>query len=103
MEDNYFLIRDQFYVKKGHRYGFKCGPPYANTYMISFQDKYVYSHPLFIKHGLVWLPFIDDIYCIWSGGPEHTLTDFVMYLNNVYPELGFTLHYSKRKSAFEIS
>ena len=46
----------------GTAMGTRVAPSYANIFMSSFEDKYVYDYHL---QPLVWYRYIDDVFCIW--------------------------------------
>ncbi|XP_073398705.1 uncharacterized protein [Dendrobates tinctorius] len=100
LKENYFLFQDTFYVQKqGTAIGSHVAPPYAIAYMASFEEDYIYTHPLYTQYSIAWLRFIDDIFCVWNG-PLDTLIQFDHYINNVWPELKFTLQHDIDKMHF---
>jgi len=55
----------------------RVAPSFANLFMNHFEEKFVYAY----KHQpLIWLRFIDDIFCIWTNGVD-TLMEFINHLN----------------------
>ncbi|CAJ0935608.1 unnamed protein product [Ranitomeya imitator] len=64
-------------------------PAYANLYMDTFENQYVYNNTLFKSHSKCWLRYIDDVFCLWDG-PTDTFALFVSQINGVRPELQFT-------------
>ncbi|XP_073442130.1 uncharacterized protein [Dendrobates tinctorius] len=88
---NYFLFGDTFYLQtKGTAMGSNVAPPYANTFMATFEEDIVYPDPSFKTHCKLWKRFIDDIFCIWTG-PADTLDTFFNTLNMAWPGLSFTM------------
>ncbi|CAJ0918266.1 unnamed protein product [Ranitomeya imitator] len=79
--------------------GSNVAPPYAVAYMASFEEDFVYNHPLFMQHSRLWRRFIDDIFCIWNG-PIETLLLFDSHISSIWPELKFTLQYSTEMISF---
>lgn len=59
--------------------------------MAMFEEDHLYPNPLFAQYVLQWHRYI-DIFCIWNF-PLNKLLEFLSVLNNVHPELHFTLHY----------
>ncbi|XP_056408807.1 uncharacterized protein LOC130317324 [Hyla sarda] len=93
LHNNYFLFQDDFFLQiQGTAMGSNMAPPYANAYMAWFEAQYIYPDPAFQTHSLVWKRYIDDIFCIWKG-PLPTLQSFHEYINSIWPELQFTIHY----------
>ncbi|CAJ0966090.1 unnamed protein product [Ranitomeya imitator] len=78
--------------------GSNVAPTYANIYMAVLEGEHVYSSPLW---GCVrgWRRYIDDIFLIWDGDRSE-LEQFHLYLNNIYPGLGFTMDCSQSKMQF---
>ena len=48
---------------------------------------------------LVWLRFLDDIFCLWTEG-EEKLNKFFKYLNEFHPTIKFTMEKSYDKINF---
>ena len=69
--------------------GTKLAPSFPNLFMGHFEDKYFYTYKL---QPLIWKPFIDDIFFIWTYGPDE-LDEFVeyMYLNKCHKTIKFTI------------
>ncbi|CAJ0948748.1 unnamed protein product, partial [Ranitomeya imitator] len=94
LKENYFMLQDTFYIQRqGIAMGSNVAPSFAVAYMVAFKEDHVFNHPSFQQHSIIWWRFIDDIFCIWSG-PVGTLLLFDIHINNVWPELKFTLQYS---------
>ncbi|CAJ0921239.1 unnamed protein product [Ranitomeya imitator] len=65
-------------------------PPYANIFMAFFEEKYVYTHNLYIQHSVHWKRFIDDVFLIWTGD-EASLLQFFQDMNSMIPNLIFAI------------
>ncbi|CAJ0952549.1 unnamed protein product [Ranitomeya imitator] len=72
--------------------GSNVAPPYANCFMAFFEEHFVYSNTYFQDYATTWRRYIDNIFCIWRG-PLDSLLSFHKYLNQIWPELQFTIHY----------
>ena len=70
--------------------GTKLAPSFANLFMGYFKEKYVATYP---KQPFLWKRFIDDIFIIWTYGPEE-LSQFVTHLNSVHDTIKFTCEHS---------
>ncbi|CAJ0955525.1 unnamed protein product [Ranitomeya imitator] len=100
LRENYFMFEDTFYIQQqGTAMGSHVAPPYAIAYMSSFEKDFVYTHSLFQAHSRIWRRYIDDIFCIWDG-PIDSLIAFDKHLNNVWPELKFSLQYNLARISF---
>ncbi|CAJ0929357.1 unnamed protein product [Ranitomeya imitator] len=100
LRENYFMFEDTFYIQQqGTAMGSHVAPPYDIAYMSSFEKDFVYIHPLFQAHSRIWRRYIDDIFCIWDG-PIDSLILFDKHLNNVWPELKFSLRYNLDRISF---
>lgn len=49
--------------------------------MADVEERYIYTNPLFQQYEVVWYRYIDDIFCIWWGGSETSIQEFVTFLN----------------------
>lgn len=78
--------------------GSKCSPAVACTFMAYFEEKFVYSLPM-NKQPLIWLRYIDDIFCIWPHGHD-SLHEFHQYLNSCHPRIKFTSDISSNRLEF---
>ena len=84
---NNFKFNGRHYLQiVGTAMGTKLAPSYANIFMSDFEDKHVYTYRL---QPLLWLRYIDDVFCIWQHGKEE-LEDFIKHLNNVHRSIKFT-------------
>ncbi|CAJ0954911.1 unnamed protein product [Ranitomeya imitator] len=63
LTSNYFLFQDTFFLqKRGTAMGSHAAPPYANAYMIDFEESKIYPSPLFRDNVIIWKRYIDDIF-----------------------------------------
>ncbi|CAJ0966253.1 unnamed protein product [Ranitomeya imitator] len=98
--ENFFLYEDTYYVQRqGPTMGSNVAPAYANAYMNSFEESFVYTDIRYKQHIDSYLCYIDDIFFIWTG-PTDTLQAFHQTLNSIYPELQFTIHYDPSRISF---
>ncbi|XP_077155812.1 uncharacterized protein LOC143818356 [Ranitomeya variabilis] len=79
--------------------GSNVAPAYANAYMHSFEEQFIYNNESFLQYAIEYHRYIDDIFMIWTGTPD-TLSDFHGYLNSIFQELQFTLNFSATHIAF---
>ncbi|CAJ0968529.1 unnamed protein product [Ranitomeya imitator] len=95
LQANHFMFQDTFYIQwQGTVMGSNVAPPYAVAYMAAFEEDYVFNHPLFRQYSRTWRRFIDDIFCVWDGPLFDT------YINNIWPELKFTLQHNTKNISF---
>ncbi|CAJ0920630.1 unnamed protein product [Ranitomeya imitator] len=98
--ENFFLYGDTYYVQcQGTAIGSNVAPAYANAYMDSFEETFVYTDDRFKQYVDCYLRYIDDIFLIWTG-PTDILQAFHQTLNSVYPELHFTMQYDPARISF---
>ena len=77
--------------------GSKCSPSYANLFMGSFEDKFIYpkiENKYGGYHGL-----IDDIFMMWTGTEEEVLS-FIEDINRQHKSIKFDYNYSKSEISF---
>ena len=68
LTENYFeLGKDMYHQKLGTAIGTKFAPPYANLFMAGLENK-IFSDTN--VQPLLWLRYLDDIFCIWTDGLE---------------------------------
>ncbi|CAJ0953004.1 unnamed protein product [Ranitomeya imitator] len=98
--ENYFLYEYTYYVQcQGTAMGSNVAPAYANAYMNSFEESFVYTDIRYEEHINCYLRYIDDIFFIWKGSID-TLQAFYQTLNSIYPELQFTMHFDPTQISF---
>ncbi|CAJ0927312.1 unnamed protein product [Ranitomeya imitator] len=91
---------ETFYLQvKGTAMGSHVAPPYANAYMIDFEESIIYKNPLFQANVILWKRYIDDVFCIWHG-PTETLHSFFETLNVSWPGISFTISNSPERMNF---
>ena len=87
LTNNHFEFNGKYYHQlSGTAMGTKLAPSYANLFMSTFEDKYVYTYP---QQPTLWKRFIDDIFLIWPHGKE-SLIRFIEHLNRVHPTIKST-------------
>ncbi|CAJ0929694.1 unnamed protein product [Ranitomeya imitator] len=100
LSKNFFMFADQFFIQKvGTVIGSNVAPPYANIFMAFFEENFVYTHHLYIQHSVCWKRFIDDVFLIWKGD-ELSLTQFLLDMNSMVPNLTFTMVKDQHKVSF---
>ena len=88
-----------FYLQtNGVSMGSKCAPAVACLFMAHFEENFVYSLPA-TEQPLIWLRYIDDIFCLWPHGPD-ALATFSQYLNSCHPKIKFTCNSSPNSIDF---
>jgi len=94
---NNFEFNEKHYLQVGGTaMGTRVAPSFANIFMSSFEEKFVYTYE---TQPLIWLRYIDDIFCIWTAG-ENELQKFITHLNNCHPSIKFTQEFGTEKIAF---
>ena len=76
--------------------GTRMAPSYANLSLGKFERDALLNSP---HQPYLWLRFIDDIFMIWTAGPEK-LKVFVGYLNNLHSTIKFTCSHSSNHIPF---
>ena len=83
LENNVFRFGTQIYSQiKGTCMGTPMAPNYANIFMAEFEENMLDEYEK--KTGqrpLIWWRYIDDIFCIWTGGKEN-LQGFIEFVQN---------------------
>ena len=94
---NNFSSNDNHYLQiHGTAMGTKMTPSYANLFLGYFEANALENAP-FQPH--TWLRYIDDIFMIWTEGPDN-LNIFIDYLNNIHSTIKFTSSYSSTNVPF---
>ena len=75
-----------FLQTKGCAMGTKCAPCYANLFMGSFEERFIY--PKIKDKCISYLRYIDDIFMIWNGTKEE-FEEFIEYINNCHSTIKF--------------
>ena len=88
---NNFSFSDNHYLQiHGTTMGTKMAPSYANLFLGYFEANALENAP-FQPH--TWLRYIDDIFMIWTEGPDN-LKIFIDYLNNIHSTIKFISSHS---------
>ena len=97
---NNFSFNDNHYLQiHGTAMGTKMVPSYANLFL-GFEANALENAP-FQPH--TWLRYIDDIFMIWTEGPDN-LYIFIDYLNNIHSTIKFTSsHFSTNVPFLDVS
>ena len=94
---NNFQFNGKHYLQTGGTsMGTKMAPAYANVFMGQFENDFVYTYH---NPPLVWVRFIDDIFCIFTGTLDE-LNSFINYLNSCDPHIKFTSEISQTTVTF---
>ena len=97
LTNNHFEFNGNYYHQlSGTAMGTKLTPSYANLFIATFEDKYVYTYS---QQPTLRKRFIDDIFLLWPHGKESLLT-FIQYLNGVHVTIKFTSDISDKEIAF---
>ena len=89
LKQNFFLFNDQHYLQtQGTTMGTRMAPSYANIFMAALEKRMLHNSPQNLQ-PLTWLRFIDDIFMLWTHGPQN-LTHFLQHLNSFHPTIKFT-------------
>ena len=88
--NNFMLNQDNYLQINGTAMGTRVAPTYANLFMNSLEQTYIYPHP---KCPRIWFRFIDGIWGILSG-TEEELNSFVEDCNSFHETIKFTVEYS---------
>ena len=83
LRSNAFRFGNQIYKQlMGTAMGTPMAPNYANIFMGKYENDLINSyHETRGVKPLVWYRYIDDIFFIWTEGPEK-LSDFLEYAQN---------------------
>ena len=94
---NNLSFNDNHYLQiHGTAMGTKMAPSYANLFLGLFEANALKNAP-FQPH--TWLRYIDDIFMIWTEGPDN-LKIFIDYLNNIHSTIKFTSSHSSTNIPF---
>ena len=106
LENNNFYFNDiMFNQVRGTAIGTKFAPTYA-TLVLAYLEEMLYSQTEiefdkeladYIKDN--WKRFLDDCFILWSKGEEN-LKKFHSILNNLHPDLKFTIEYNDERLPF---
>ena len=94
---NFFEIGEEVYHQLlGKAIGTKFASTYVSLFMVELEKK-IFENTNFKL--LLWLRYLDDIFCIWAEGLER-LQEFYQYLNSFHPTIKFTMEFSKEQINF---
>ena len=94
---NYFTFNGKFYHQiQGTAMGTRMAPSYANLFMYQLESNILRS--LILKPDY-WYRYIDDIFAIWTHGPEE-LHHMMTILNHYHPTIKFTHSYDYHSIPF---
>ena len=92
LKNNFFEIGEEVYHQLlGTAIGTKFAPIYANLFMAGLEKK-IFENANF--KPLLWLRYLDDIFCIWTEVFER-LQELYQY-----PTINFTMEFSKEQINF---
>ena len=90
--NNFVFNWDNYLQINGTAMGTRVSPTYANLFMNSLEQTYIYPHA---KCPRIWFRFIDDIWGIFRG-TEEELNSFVEYCNSFHETIKFMVEHSKK-------
>jgi hypothetical protein len=94
--NNFTFNHRHFLQINGTAMGTKVAPTYANLFMNSLEEKYIYTRADCPRK---WFRFIDDVFMIFRG-TEIELKAFLDHCNNIHADIKFTYEYSKTEVVF---
>lgn len=107
LENNFFKFGEDIYLQnKGTAMGTKCAPVYATLTIGYLEENVLYDQ---VKRNISditgqyvlenWRRYLDDCYISWPFGLE-SLREFHNILNNLHPNIEFTINYSDTEIPF---
>ena len=93
LKNNYFEFNGQV---KHQISGTAIGTKFAPTYACIFMDEFLETQEF---QPLVWFRYIDDVFFIWTHGPDK-LVSFMTEFNNYHPNIKFTYESNKENITF---
>ena len=106
LENNNFFFNETMYTQvRGTAMGTKFAPTYS-TLVLAYLEEKLYNEieikfgkefAIFIKEN--WKRFLDDCFVFWTKGKDY-LETFHLILNQLHPNLTFTMEYSEEKLPF---
>ena len=97
LSKNNFDFVDKHYLQVGGTaMGTRVAPSYANLFMADFETKHVYGRDPGV---ILWLRFIDDIFCIYRGTIDD-LVQFTNYLNQCHNSIKFSVVFGRENISF---
>ena len=77
--------------------GTLCAPAYANIFMAQFEKQHIY--PYIKNKSILYLPYIDDIFLIWTGTKQELLM-LLEKLNSKHKTIKFEHNISNNNISF---
>ena len=106
LDNNYFSFNGKFYQQiKGTAMGTKFAPTYA-TLVLGYLEEILYTkieykydkqYADFLEQ--LWKRFLDDCFIFWTKS-RTDLLDFQQILNDLHPDLNFTIEVAEDKLSF---
>ena len=97
LKNNYFEFSGQFkHQISGTAIGTKFAPTYACIFMDEIETKFLETQEF---QPLVWLRYIDNVFFIWTHGPDK-FASFMTQFNNYHPNVKFTYESNKENITF---
>ena len=94
---NNFTFNSKHYLQKHDTaMGTRMAPSYVNLFLGKFERDALLNSP---HQSYLWLRFMDDIFMIWTAGPEK-LKIFVDYPNNLHSTIKFKYSHSPSNIPF---
>ena len=106
LENNNFFFSETMYTQvRGTAIGTKFAPTYSTLVLAYLEEKlnseieikFGKEFAIFIKEN--WKRFLDDCFVFWTKGKDY-LETFHLILNQLHPNLTFTMEYSEEKLPF---
>ena len=92
LKNNYFEFNGEVKHKiPGTAIATTFAPTYASIFMDEIETNFLDTHEF---KPLVWFPYIDDVFFIWTNGQEK-LEEFLKDFNNYHPNIKFTHEFYK--------
>ena len=99
-----FVLKNNYFEFKGQvkhqisctAVGTKFAPTYACIFMDEIETKFLQTQEF---HLLVWFTYIDDVFFIWTFGPDK-LVSFMTELDNYHLSIKFTYESNKENITF---
>jgi len=99
LSNNYVRFGQRFYKQnQGIAMGSRMAPPLAIIFMDAIESMMLSSAEL---QPVIYMRYIDDIFGIWTHGPD-SLDTFFDFLNNFHPSLKFTIERSDHSDKKQI-
>ncbi|XP_078524347.1 uncharacterized protein LOC144797570 [Lissotriton helveticus] len=71
LKNNFFIFHKQLYKQtQGTAMGTCFSPSFAGLYLGWWEELVVNNISHFCDHAVLWVCYIDDIFCIWNGSEE---------------------------------